>query len=87
MAPVYHIRVMAAYSQGDMANMIPHQKSAIACAPYDKTLYTDYLQMVETGAALYTQARVTQSAVVCREQMAAIPDMMQSVPQKNSRLG
>ena len=86
-APAYHIRVTAAYSQGDMANMIPHQKSAIACAPYDKTLYTDYLQMVKTGAALYTQARDTQSAAVCREQKAAIPDMVRSVPQKTVGLG
>ena len=83
---MYHIRVMAAYSLGDMANMIPHQKSAIACAPYDKTLYTDYLQMLENGAALYAQAGDTQSAAVCREQMATIPDMMQAVLQKPAAL-
>lgn len=86
-APAYRIRAMAAYSQGDMANMIQYQKSAIACAPYDKTLYTDYLQMLETGAALYIQAGDTQSAAVCREQINAVPDMMEAVLQNTSRLG
>ena len=86
-APAYRIRAMAAYSQGDMSNMIQYQELAISCAPYDKTLYTDYLQMLETGAALYAQAGDAQSAAVCREQMAAIPDMMQAVLQKTSRLG
>lgn len=86
-APAYRIRAMAAYSQGDMASMIQHQKSAIACAPYDKTLYTDYLQMLETGEALYTQAGDAQSAAVCREQMNAVPDMMEAALQKTSRLG
>ena len=86
-APAYRIRAMAAYSQGDMTNMIQHQKSAIACAPYDKTLYTDYLQMLENGAALYAQAGDTQSAAVCREQINAVPDMMEAALQKTSRLG
>ena len=86
-APAYRIRAMVAYSQGDMANMIQYQKSAIACAPYDKTLYTDYLQMLETGAALYIQAGDTQSAAVCREQINAVPDMMEAALQNTSRLG
>lgn len=86
-APAYRIRAMAAYSQGDMANMIQHQKSAIACAPYDKTLYTDYLQMLGTGAALYTQAGDAQSAAACREQINAVPDMMETALQNTSRLG
>ena len=86
-APAYRIRAMAAYSQGDMANMIQYQKSAIACAPYDKTLYTDYLQMLETGETLYTQAGDAQSAAVCREQINAVPDMMEAVLQNTSRLG
>ena len=86
-ALAYRIRAMAAYSQGDMANMIQYQKSAIACAPYDKTLYTDYLQMLETGAALYAQAGDTQSTAACREQMNAVPDMMEASLQNTSRLG
>lgn len=86
-APAYRIRAMVAYSQGDMANMIQYQKSAIACAPYDKTLYTDYLQMLETGETLYTQAGDTQSAAVCREQINAVPGMMEAVLQNTSRLG
>lgn len=86
-APAYRIRAMAAYSQGDMANMIQYQKSAIACAPYDKTLYTDYLQMLKNGAALYAQAGDTQSAAVCREQINAVPDMMEAALQNTSRLG
>lgn len=86
-ALAYRIRAMAAYSQGDMANMIQYQKSAIACAPYDKTLYTDYLQMLETGAALYAQAGDTQSTAACREQMNAVPDMMEAALQNTSRLG
>ncbi len=86
-APAYRIRAMAAYSQGDMANMIQYQKSAIACAPYDKMLYTDYLQMLETGETLYTQAGDTQSAAVCREQINAVPGMMEAALQNTSRLG
>lgn len=86
-APAYRIRAMVAYSQGDMANMIQYQKSAIACAPYGKTLYTDYLQMLETGAALYIQAGDTQSAAVCREQINAVPGMMEAALQNTSRLG
>lgn len=86
-APAYRIRAMAAYSQGDMANMIQYQKSAIACAPYDKTLYTDYLQMLERGERLYTQAGDTQSAAVCREQMNAVPGMMEAALQNTSSLG
>ena len=70
-----------------MANMIQHQKSAIACAPYDKMLYTDYLQMLETGETLYTQAGDTQSAAVCREQINAVPGMMEAALQNTSRLG
>lgn len=86
-APAYRIRAMVAYSQGDMANMIQYQKSAIACAPYDKTLYTDYLQMLETGETLYTQAGDAQSAAVCREQINAVPGMMEAALQNTSRLG
>ena len=86
-APAWRIRAMAAYSRGDIQTMMTCQKQALACAPYDLTGYTDYLEMLSVGEGLYEQAGDTAGAETCRAEMRAVPAMLEAVRQKTSALG
>jgi len=86
-APAYRVQAATAYSAGDMTQMMEYQRKAIACAPYDITVYTDYMDMLSVGEQLYTQSGDTQSAEQCRQELASVPQMVQATLDKTSTLG
>lgn len=86
-APAYRVRAAYAYSQGDFQTVIDQQRRAIACAPYDLSAYTDYLDMLSVGVQLYESAGDTASAETCRQQMRQVPALLQATIEKTSPLG
>lgn len=86
-APAWDALAKAAYSDGDMAQVIECKKRAIALNKYELAEYLDYADMLEYGLRGYTQAGDTASADVCREELRSIPAMLEAVKNGTSALG
>lgn len=71
----------AAYSKGDIENMMTEKETAIECNRYSLNEYCDYFEKLYQAMLLYEQNGDTASAEVCREKMQSIPLMLDTVRQ------
>lgn len=69
----------AAFSEGDIENMMAYKRKAISLAKYSVEEYEDYLEMLLIATQLYQQAGESRSAAYCLKEALNIPVWMDEV--------
>lgn len=83
----YSAKGRAAFSTGDILQMIEYKKKAISLERYSMTEYEDYYSLLEMAAGLYEEAGDDASAEYCRRCMKEIGGMIDQVLKETSALG
>lgn len=83
----YSAKARAAFSRGEVEELIHYKRMAIQLASYQYDEYTDYLDSLAYCTRLYLQADDRESAEFCVEEAEKIPQMLQEVGEKTSSLG
>lgn len=82
----YSAKANAAFSRGEISEMIECKEQAIRCSPYSTAEYCDYFEKLYTAMQMYLQANDNTSAAHCARKLLIIPDMMDSVVQNTDPL-
>lgn len=83
----YSARARAAFSEGDVEQFIEDKLTAIRLAPYQYEEYIDYLEILAYCESMYLQNGSLEDAKICADRASEIPDMLDEVKEKTSRLG
>lgn len=86
-ALAYRVKAVNAFSAGDFEQVMEYQNEAIDVAPFFYETYEEYCYMLINGIFLYERAGDTYSAEVCREELLSVVEQLQSLPDKQSKLG
>lgn len=76
----------AAFTRGQVLDMMRCKEQAIRCARYTKEEYLDYFEKLYTIRQLYLQAGDSGSAAYCAEKLRSIPAMMEAVSRETDAL-
>lgn len=82
----YSVKARAAFSQGDISQMIDNKKRAILLSKYSMEEYVDYADMLKIAIELYERSGDQASASQCRDRLKEIPLMLQKVKEETSAL-
>jgi len=72
-------KARAAFSAGEISQMMDYKEKAIAHAKYSKEEYLDYFRMLYVGYQMYVKNGDLSSAEVCRQKLLLIPEQMNAV--------
>lgn len=85
-ALAYSAKANAAYSRGEVLEMIQYKETALALTPYTTEEYCDYIEKLYTVLELYVRNGDMDSASYCLKKLLAIPDLMETVAAKTDPL-
>ena len=83
----YCVKARYAYSQGDFGALIQYKNKIFEVAPFQYDEYEEYARMLINGIALYTEAGDTVSADYCKKELMGIPQKLDSLNGRLSKLG
>ncbi len=86
-AVAYTAKANYAYSKGDFAHFIEYKKQAMDAAPFATVECRDYMDKLQVGIRLYTEAGDTNSAKVCKRELVRTADRILTMDQRLSPLG
>ena len=78
-ALAYSAKARSAYAAGNFENMIKYKERAIELTRYALEEYIDYINMLQVGIELYTEAGDSVSAEFCRARLLEVPNMIEAV--------
>lgn len=82
-AVAYDALAKISYSKGDFSKVIEYKNRIFEIAPFDSEQYAEYCTMLMQGISLYNQAGDKSSAQVCRKELVAAREKLNSL---NDRL-
>lgn len=85
-ALAYSAKANAAFSRGQILEMIQYKEKAISLTPYTTQEYCDYIEKLYMVLELYVQNGDLDSAVYCLEKLLVVPEMMDAVSAKTDPL-
>ena len=85
-AEAYGAKASAAFSAGDILTMADAKRKQIENAPYRMEYYDEYCYMLAVAFDLYRQQDDPTGMKFCRNQMLAVPDMLQELEEKTDPL-
>lgn len=74
------------YIEGDVDGYIQNKLKAIELAPYDYSLYLDYLNTLSATCDRYIAIGELDSAEICLDRMKSVKNMLKKVEEKTSEL-
>lgn len=83
----YTVCALYNFERGDMLSAMENMEKVISISPYTLSVYTEYMQMLETGINLYEKAGDTASAEFCRKRLISIPERFDKAIEGTSALG
>ena len=86
-AVAYTAKANYAYSKGDFARFIQYKKQAMDAAPFSMVECRDYIDKLQVGIRLYTEAGDMKSAKVCKQELVRTADRVLTIDQRLSPLG
>jgi len=86
-AVAYTAKANYAYSKGDFAHFIEYKTKAMDAAPFAMVECRDYIDKLQVGIRLYTQAGDMNSAKVCKRELVRTANRVLTVEQRLSPLG
>ncbi len=78
----YSAKANAAYSRGQVSEMIQYKEKAIRLTPYTTEEYCDYIEKLYTVMELFVQTGDQESSVYCLKKVLAVPEMMEAAADK-----
>lgn len=82
----WNARASAAYSRGDIEEMIEYKRRAIYLRRYRLSQYLDYADMLKVAYDMYVEAGDTHSAEICLAELRNIPVLMEEATASASEL-
>lgn len=86
-AVAYTAKANYAYSKGDFTRFITYKQQAMDAAPFATVECRDYIDKLQVGITLYTQAGDQNSANVCKRELVRAADRILTIDQRLSELG
>lgn len=85
-ALAYSAKANAAYTRGQIPEMIQYKEKAIQLTPYTTEEYCDYIEKLYTVLQIYVNHADTESAAYCMKKLLSVPDMMAATAAKTDPL-
>ena len=82
----YSAKANAAFSRGNVKEMILHKEKALQYAPYSIEEYCDYIDKLYIVMGIYMESGDYGSAAFCLEKILSIPSAMENVAAKTDPL-
>ena len=86
-AVAYSAKANYAYSKGDFTHFIQYKQQAMDAAPFATVECRDYIDKLQVGITLYTQAGDANSVKVCKRELVRAADRILTIDQRLSALG
>ena len=85
-ALAYSAKANAAYSRGQVLDMIQYKETVLTLTPYTTEEYCDYIEKLYTVLELYVRNGDMESASYCLTKLLAVPDMIEAVAARTDPL-
>ncbi|MBQ3074946.1 MAG: O-antigen ligase family protein [Clostridia bacterium] len=75
------------YAKGDFASLVERKNEILEIAPFQYQEYEEYAYMLITGIGLYERAGDSYSVEICKNELLALDEKLEVLPERLSRLG